>query len=82
MFLSAGHLKLGTRTEVGRGAIGARFLALEVRMGRRYAHVPVLFSSWKNVPELDFYAWKEFSSLPHRQFSSRYLRGDDCIVFV
>ena len=45
MLLSLEHLKLGTRKEVGKGAIGARFFAFEVRIGKKYSHVPVLFNS-------------------------------------
>jgi len=35
MLLSEEHLKLGTRNEVEQGTIGARFFALEVRMGKK-----------------------------------------------
>jgi hypothetical protein len=56
MLLSEEHLKLGTGDKVEQGTIGARFFALEVRMGKKYSHVPVLFSSCSNVSELDFYA--------------------------
>jgi len=35
MLLSVEHLKLGTRNEVGKGTIGAKFFALEVRMGKK-----------------------------------------------
>jgi len=49
MLPSEEHLKLGTRNEVEQGTIGARFFALEVRMSKKYSHVPVLFNSWRNV---------------------------------
>jgi len=49
MLLRIEHWKLGTRNEVEKGTIGAKFFALEVRMGKNYSHVPVLFNSWRNV---------------------------------
>jgi hypothetical protein len=49
MLLSEEYLKLGARNEVEQETIGARFFALEVRMGKKYSHVPVLFGSWRNV---------------------------------
>jgi hypothetical protein len=49
MLLSEEQLKLGTRNEAEQGTIGISFFVLEVLMGKKYSHVPVLFSSWRNV---------------------------------